>query len=133
MAHQHQFLIHCFKMLANVCALAIAFTPHCECLFLLFPASEEEYPALGIFGNEFFNDLLHHPRWIHLALMGSKWRNAYPLLPVDMRTDDGWQQIEVSTLIGEDGLKLDVNGVSQLFQHLGIVLKRCRYLCQHLP
>ena len=112
-------------MLGNRCALAILRAPDLEVLLLLLAPAKQEDATIGILLNETIDDLLHQSWRIHLALVGSKWSDTYPLLETLLGSEDGRQQIQVSTLGREDGTEiLDINRIAQALEHSGIVLER---------
>ena len=82
--------------------------------------------------HEAADDLFHQIERISLALMGSKRRNAYPLLK-RLFLADGIGQLAQTCLLGfEQCGEVNGDGIAQLAQHLAIVVDGTLYGFQHL-
>ena len=125
MAHQDELLIHTLATLGNKSTLAILCTPQLEELLLFLATTKQEYTTIRILLNKTEDYLLHQAWWIHLALVGGKWCDTNPLFKTLLGSEDGGQQVQISTLGREDGTEiLDINRIAQTLEHSGIILER---------
>src|SRR5574344_10747 len=102
MAHQNQFLLHVFQVLAYIHAFRITSAPFGEQFVFAFSAAEEEKSGFRMGAFQLMDYLFHEFQGVYLTLVGGKRRDAYPAFFTVLHTDDGGQHVEIASFLRKE-------------------------------